>query len=360
MARPPPRAHRSLPAPPTPPHVARRLANFAAPRPPGQAHREGQHFQRRENAEADQSTLNRPLITKGAPGVTCQAGLRVDAIAARERPNSAGHGASPLLPLADAFLAQPKRSDHGSDPINPVLLPFLADGESVEGGAPATIVNLNNRIWPWITHERIATLRDITREPMESIRANSRRNDIAAVSVFCIWLTALGAGRGAHRQAGLSEGRDEQIRRLPRGNEATAATVARLRERDLTTTAFFGLMLDGVRPGNGTVGVMARGLICTGEKRLLGLAVESCRGGQVPGVGGQPACNAGVLFRPPVASCSGARWRAGVGLGAAGRWPTACLQRCRGHEERNLCGYLRKGDHAEAARLWERLRRSAG
>lgn len=194
----------------------------------------------------------------------------------------------------------------------------------------------------------------------ETVTANSRRNDMTAVSIFCIWLTALGAGRGARRQAGLRERRDEQIRRLPRRNEATAATVARLRERDLTTTEFFGLMLDGVRLGNGTVGVMARGLIGTGEERLLDLEVESCRGGHVHGVGGQPACNAGVLFRPPVASCSGARWRAGVGLGAAGMWPTACLQRCRGHEERNLYGYLRKGDHADAARLWERLRRSAG
>jgi len=41
-------------------------------------------------------------------------------------------------------------------------------------------------------------------------------------------------------------------------------------------------------------------------------------------------------------------------------WPTACTQRCLVHKERNLYGYLRKGDHAEAARLWRRLRLAHG
>jgi transposase-like protein len=41
-------------------------------------------------------------------------------------------------------------------------------------------------------------------------------------------------------------------------------------------------------------------------------------------------------------------------------WPDACIQRCLVHKERNLYGYLRKGDHAEASRLWRRLRLAQG
>ena len=164
----------------------------------GHARRERKHFQLREDAETYQKTLNRQLITEGAAGITFEAGLRVDAIAARERLNAAGHSAVTLLSLADTFLTQAKRTDNGSDPINPVFLSFLADKEIVEGCATATITNLKNRIWPWITRERIATVGDITRERIESIRrrenvsANSRRNDMAAVSVFCTWLIEQG------------------------------------------------------------------------------------------------------------------------------------------------------------------------
>lgn len=41
-------------------------------------------------------------------------------------------------------------------------------------------------------------------------------------------------------------------------------------------------------------------------------------------------------------------------------WPDALIQRCLVHKERNLYGYLRQGDHAEAARLWQRLRLAQG
>ncbi len=41
-------------------------------------------------------------------------------------------------------------------------------------------------------------------------------------------------------------------------------------------------------------------------------------------------------------------------------WPDALIQRCLVHKERNLYGYLRQGDHAEAARLWRRLRLAQG
>ena len=41
---------------------------------------------------------------------------------------------------------------------------------------------------------------------------------------------------------------------------------------------------------------------------------------------------------------------AGRAPAVLGPWPTACLQRCRVHTERNRDGDLRKGDQAEAAR----------
>jgi len=142
--------------------------------------------------------------------------------------------------------------------------------------------------------------------------------------------------------------------------EATAANIAELRERDLSQTAFFGLILDGVCVGSGVVVVIALGLACTGEKMLLDFEVGSSENAVVctalvarlqrRGFGPPPGCR---LF----AVLDGA---AALESAVLALWPTACIQRCLVHKERNLYGYLRKGDHAEAKRLWLRLRLAQG
>jgi transposase-like protein len=173
-------------------------------------------------------------------------------------------------------------------------------------------------------------------------------------------VTALGAGMSTRSQAWASEGVMSKTAASRHWIEATAAKINELRERDLTKTAFFGLMLDGVVVGNGAVVVIALGLTCTGEKMTLDFEVGSSENAVVctaltarlqrRGFAPEPGCR---LF----AVLDGSEALRGAVLGI---WPDALIQRCLVHKERNLYGYLRKGDHGEAARLWHRLRLAQG
>jgi putative transposase len=78
-----------------------------------------------------------------------------------------------------------------------------------------------------------------------------------------------------------------------------------------------------------------------------------------------PACSAAASLRLPgsrlFAVLDGSAALQGAVLGI---WPDAVIQRCLVHKERNLYGYLRKGDHGEAARCgggcaWPRAKRPA-
>jgi transposase-like protein len=173
-------------------------------------------------------------------------------------------------------------------------------------------------------------------------------------------VTALGAGMSTRSQAWASEGVMSKTAASRHWIEATAARIGQLRERDLTKTAFFGLMLDGVVVGNGAVVVIALGLTCTGEKVPLDFEVGSSENAVV--------CTAltARLQRRGFAPAPGCRLLAILDGAAAlqsavlGIWPHTLIQRCLVHKERNLYGYLRKGDHGEASRLWQRLRLAQG
>lgn len=179
-------------------------------------------------------------------------------------------------------------------------------------------------------------------------------NNAAAV------VTALGAGMSTRSQAWASEGVMSKTAASRHWIEATAAKIGELRERDLRARSFFGLMLDGVVVGRGAVVVVALGLTCTGEKVILDFEVGASENLSV--------CTALVSrlqsrgFGPAPGYRLFAVLDGAAALESAVRavWPGACLQRCLIHKERNLYGYLRKGDHAEAARLWERLRLAQG
>jgi transposase-like protein len=112
--------------------------------------------------------------------------------------------------------------------------------------------------------------------------------------------------------------------------------------------------------GDGAVVLIALGLTCTGEKMLLDFEVGSSENAVVStalvarlqrrGFGPSPGCRLFAVLDGAVALESA----------VLALWPDACVQRCLVHKERNLYGYLRKGDHAEAARLWQRLRLAQG
>ena len=179
-------------------------------------------------------------------------------------------------------------------------------------------------------------------------------NNAAAV------VTALRAGMSTRSQEWASEGVMSKSAASRHWMEATAAKITELRERDLRKMVFFGLMLDGVSLGDGAVVVIALGLRGTGEKVLLDFEVGASENTVVSTALVARLQRRG--FGPPTGSRLFAVLDGAAALQTAvlTLWPTALIQRCVVHKERNLYGYLRKGDHAEAARLWRRLRLAQG
>ena len=194
-----------------------------------------------------------------------------------------------------------------------------------------------------------------TEHRLASYAAMRRPGNKAAAVV-----TALGAGMSTRSQEWASEGVMSKSAASRHWIEATAAKITELRERDLRKMVFFGLMLDGVFLGDGAVGVIALGLLRTGEKVLLDFEVGASENAAV--------CTALVArwqqrgFGPPAGSRLFAVLDGAAALQTAvlALWPTALIQRCVVPKERNLFGDLREGDHAEAARLWRRLRLAQG
>ena len=151
------------------------------------------YFKNKKAAKAHLDKLNKELLFQGAAGLSFDATARADAIAARKTLDAAGLQMITLLELAR------ERAESAAPPPNKcdilkTLRNFLDEKEE-ENRADRTISNLRNRITQWIEREGMLFVEDINRERCEALRARSgvsaltRRNDMAAASAFCSWLT---------------------------------------------------------------------------------------------------------------------------------------------------------------------------
>lgn len=173
-------------------------------------------------------------------------------------------------------------------------------------------------------------------------------------------VTLLGAGMSMRSQAWACEGATSKSSASRHWIQATAAKVAELRERDLRSTEFFGLMLDGVVLSADAVVVVALGLTRDGHKIILDFepgasentAVTKALIARLQTRGFGPVCGHRLY-----AVLDGS---APLQTAVLAAWPDTIIQRCLVHKERNLHGYLRNGDHAESSRLWRRLRLAEG
>ncbi|HWA07959.1 MAG TPA: hypothetical protein VG838_00685 [Opitutaceae bacterium] len=159
----------------------------------GRAKRVVKWFADKDEAVKHRDKINEQLLTEGAVGVAFDAGLRGDAIAARRELDAKGHMGVSLLWLAQNHTATTAAA--GLDrPIGPLVEAFLEHKEFAEGCSAQTVTNLETRVWAWIEREKIASLQDVRRENMESLRmrpgvsAHGRKNDMNAVSSFCTYL----------------------------------------------------------------------------------------------------------------------------------------------------------------------------
>ena len=193
----------------------------------------------------------------------------------------------------------------------------------------------------------------------EHVRASYQARREPAHNAAAV-VPALRAGMSTRSQAWATGGAMRKSAASRHGIEATAAKVSELRERNLRGTEFFGLMRDGVALAAAAVVVVALGL--TRDGHTVGLDFEP---GASENTAGAKALVARLQARG-FAPIAGHRFLAVLDGSAPlqtavlAAWPDTIIQRCLVHKERNLHGYLRRGDHAESARLWRRLRLAEG
>jgi transposase-like protein len=170
----------------------------------------------------------------------------------------------------------------------------------------------------------------------------------------------LGAGMSTRGLEWANEGATSKSAASVHWIKASAAKIEELRQRELKTGGFVGLMLDGVCVGAEAMVVGALGITRIGEKVVLDFEVGASENGAVANalVARLVARGFGPLAgHRLLAVLDGS---APLSSAILSTWPDALIQRCVIHKERNLFGYLRKSDHAECRRLWRRLRSAQG
>ena len=134
--------------------------------------------------------------------------------------------------------------------------------------------------------------------------------------------------------------------------------VEELRAKDIASRDWLVMMLDGIVLSKELTAIVAIGVAADGTKHVLDFVLGSTENYEV--------CS--DLLARIVARGFAPRRRllvvldGGKALKKATRkfFPTAVLQRCLVHKERNLRGYLSKRDWSELARLFKRLRKVQG
>ena len=140
--------------------------------------------------------------------------------------------------------------------------------------------------------------------------------------------------------------------------EGSLGKLEELRGRDLSKEVFLGLMVDGVYLGRELVVVVAMGITCAGDKRMLDFAVGSTESYEVvKDLLARLRRRGFVVEGRMLAILDGAQ---ALRKGIKELWPNALIQSCVIHKERNLHRYLRKSDHAECTRLIKRIREAQG
>lgn len=140
--------------------------------------------------------------------------------------------------------------------------------------------------------------------------------------------------------------------------ERSAGKLEELRSRELSKDIYFGLIVDGVFLSRELVVIVAMGITRDGTKQMLDFSVGSTesyevakellgrlkeRGFRVEGrllaiLDGSPALRKALMEQ----------------------WPSAVVQHCLIHKERNIHRHLRRSDHGEFSRLMARLRAAQG
>lgn len=141
--------------------------------------------------------------------------------------------------------------------------------------------------------------------------------------------------------------------------ERSAERLAEFRSNPLKEEGYLVVMLDGVHLSREQTAIVALGIDTEGNKHMLDFNVGSSESFEVVN---------DLLKRLRKRGLKSAAKRFLAVLDGSDalekalrtHYPTALIQRCQIHKERNLRGYLSKRDHGELTRLFSQLRKAEG
>lgn len=160
---------------------------------------------------------------------------------------------------------------------------------------------------------------------------------------------------GAQEVKGLSK---SAVSRL--WQQKAAALVEQMQQADLSGFDLLVLLIDAVVLAKGVVATVALGIDTSGHKQVLGYRVGGSENREVCADLLSNLTARGLTVpasRDLLAVLDGSE---ALRSALLSQFPTARVQRCLVHKERNLRGYLSKRHWAELARLFNQLRKAQG
>lgn len=145
-----------------------------------------------------------------------------------------------------------------------------------------------------------------------------------------------------------------------RWQQKAATLVEQMQQSDLSEFDLLVLMIDAVVLAKGVVATVALGIDTSGQKRVLGYRVGGSENREVCADLLSNLASRGLTVpesRDLLAVLDGSD---ALRSALLSQFPTAQVQRCLVHKERNLRGYLSKRHWAELARLFNQLRKVQG
>lgn len=142
--------------------------------------------------------------------------------------------------------------------------------------------------------------------------------------------------------------------------QKAAALVEQMQQADLSGFDLLVLLIDAVVLAKGVVATVALGIDTSGHKQVLGYRVGGSENREVCADLLSNLVARGLTVpasRDLLAVLDGSE---ALRSALLSQFPTARVQRCLVHKERNLRGYLSKRHWGELARLFERLRKAQG
>lgn len=231
-------------------------------------------FAHEDDARKKHSQLCKGVELGGVVGLSWSLRIRADAEVARQILDSAGFAGVSLQEAARSHIRIHPTAQQIDHDLEELLEEFI-EAKTREERRQTSIDNLQRRVKAWLDREKLTTVAGINDAALRSLKlrkgvsAQTRINDMAAVSSFLSYLTVDRRILAANPMAGMSRPtRDIRMPRVLTPDQAKNLLEAAQQVEDGRLLRYFSLcLLAGLRPGEAA--------------RLDPVAVVMTRGGRI-------------------------------------------------------------------------------